>query len=133
LENTVQFAGPKSGIELQKAYDEADLFVLPSHTENFGMVVGEALVNGIPVITTQGTPWRDLLMKRCGWWIPISAEGIAGALIEATKMSDSSLEEMGQRGRRWIASDFSWDRTATKMMRLYERAVGNRACVVTNS
>ncbi|MEZ5591148.1 MAG: glycosyltransferase [Gammaproteobacteria bacterium] len=48
--------------------ESADLFVLPSFSENFGVVIAEALAHGVPVITTRGTPWKGLLQHGCGWW-----------------------------------------------------------------
>jgi len=55
------FTGPVYGGEKDALYRMADLFVLPSFTENFGVVVTDALSYGIPVITTKGTPWSELL------------------------------------------------------------------------
>lgn len=57
----VHFQGPLFGAQLASAYRDADLFVLPSFTENFGGVVVDAMSYGLPVITTKGTPWAELL------------------------------------------------------------------------
>lgn len=56
----VCFDGALFGENLLLAYHEADLFVLPSFTENFGGVVVDAMSHGVPVITTKGTPWAEL-------------------------------------------------------------------------
>ena len=50
----VEFSGPLEGDALRKAYEHADLFILPSHTENFGMAIAEAMAHGLPVLTTHG-------------------------------------------------------------------------------
>ncbi len=120
----IEFTGALSGEALDKAYQEADLFVLPSHTENFGMVVGEALSHGLPVITTHGAPWKLLEEESCGWWIPVSVDGIAAALDDATRRSPEVLTAMGERGRAVVAERFAWDRIAGEMIACYEWVLG---------
>ena len=56
------------GFAKEELYRRADFFVLPTFSENFGSVVAEALGYGVPVITTKGAPWEDLLNHKCGWW-----------------------------------------------------------------
>ena len=55
------FTGPVYGADKDALHRMTDLFVFPSFTENFGVVVTDALSYGIPVITTKGTPWQELL------------------------------------------------------------------------
>lgn len=124
LEADFEFAGALEGAALRKAYEEADLFILPSHTENFGMVVGEALAQGLPVITTYGAPWELLETKHCGWWVPISTDGIAAALEDATRKSPEELIAMGERGRAVVAERFSWDRIAREFVDCYRWILG---------
>src|SRR6185369_15513882 len=56
LERQVRFLGELWGDAKSQAFLDSDLFVLPSFSENFGLVIAEALAHGIPVITTQATP-----------------------------------------------------------------------------
>ena len=119
LEADFEFTGPLDGRELAKAYQSADLFVLPSYTENFGMVVVEALANSIPVIATNGTPWKSLLDHGCGWWSEISSSGIKVALAAATSLDAKELALMGNKGRQWVQRDFSWGQVAQSMESLY--------------
>ena len=60
LEEWVEVVGPLFGVAKEQAYREADLFVLPSYSENFGIVVAEAMGYGVPVLTTTGCPWREI-------------------------------------------------------------------------
>lgn len=115
----VAFAGPLYGREKNEAYRSADLFVLPTHSENFGMVVAEALAAGCPVVTTRGTPWSGLAEYRAGWWIDIGVEPLRIALHEAMSKEPSARAEMGARGRAWMARDFGWDRIAAEILHVY--------------
>jgi len=56
----IVFTGPVYGADKDALYRMADLLVLPTYSENFGVVVIEALAQGCPVITTKGTPWEEL-------------------------------------------------------------------------
>lgn len=113
------------GEEKDAAFREADVFVLPTLNENFGMVVAEALANGTPVITTKGAPWKGLVDNDCGWWIDQGVEPLAAALSSAMAMPRAVLDEMGERGRMWMVRDFSWERVATEMESVYQWCAGN--------
>ena len=67
LDGVVSFIGPIAGQTKQSAFFEADLFVLPTYSENFGVAVAEALAHGLPVLTTTGAPWSMLPARGCGW------------------------------------------------------------------
>ena len=101
------------------AYRQADLFVLPTLNENFAITVAEALAAGTPVIATKGAPWRGLQREGCGWWIDHGVEPLVAALAKAMAMRREALQEMGAKGRAWMARDFSWDRVARDMLDVY--------------
>lgn len=118
--NDWDFVGPKYGNELQREYDLADIFVLPSHSENFGSVVVEALAHGLPVITTKGTPWQELEAQKCGWWIDIGVAPLAKGLAEALALTDEKRHEMGERGHKLVEEKYTWDAVVTAMVKGYE-------------
>lgn len=119
LEAVFEFAGPTSDVGKWKFYEAADLFVLPSHSESFGLAIAEALASGVPVITTDATPWKEIEEKRAGWRIAPGADALTLALDEATRCSDTELKEMGERGREFVCLRFSWDTVALKMADLF--------------
>ena len=118
--NHVEFVGPLYGKEKSEAYNNADLFVLPTHSENFGMVVAEALSNECPAIVSRGAPWSGLEKEGCGWWISNNIESLKKALSIAMSLSENELKVMGSRGRLWMKRDFSWDRIAILMEEGYK-------------
>jgi glycosyltransferase involved in cell wall biosynthesis len=120
LADSIAIHGAASDDEKWKFFQDADLFVLPSYTENFGIVVAEALGCGLPVIATKGTPWRGLVENQCGWWIDVGVEPLEQALKEATALSADQRHELGRRGREYVAANFSWDSVAARMRAVYE-------------
>jgi glycosyltransferase involved in cell wall biosynthesis len=124
LSDAFEFLGPVSGSERWELLRSADLFVLPTHSENFGNVIGEALSCGVPVITTRGAPWEGIPRERCGWWVDADVDSLSAALGEATRIDDDERRRMGRRGRTWIRRDFSPMAITRKMLALYERLAG---------
>lgn len=116
---TIRFAGEVLGAEKTDLLAGASLFVLPSHSENFGMVIAEALAHGLPVVTTTGTPWAELVDHNCGWHVPPEQLSIATALQDAMSRPLEELHAMGERGRCWVQQDYSWDTVANMMLSTY--------------
>ncbi|WP_035614006.1 glycosyltransferase [Haloferula sp. BvORR071] len=120
----IRFSGSLDGAEKAAAFREASLFVLPTHSENFGIAVAEALAHGLPVITTHGAPWESLETERCGWWVAVDRDAIARALDDATRRAESELREMGGRGKEMVAARYSWDGIARDMLACYQWLLG---------
>lgn len=102
-----------------------DLLILPSHTENFGIVVAEALASGVPVVASHNTPWSRLRDERCGWWIGNDAETIATCLLEALRLPSGELRLMGRRGRDWMIREYGSTRVAEQMTAVYSWLKGD--------
>ena len=124
IENDFEFVGEVADEKKWDWYRSADLFVLPSKSENFGIVIAEALACGVPVIATRGTPWEDLTTHRCGWWTEIGAGPLADALNEAVRLTDEERDAMGRRGRKLVEENYTWSAAAKKMVDVYQWMLG---------
>lgn len=116
ISHRVHFSGHVGGKEKIRAFSDADICVVPSHTENFAMVVAEALAHGVPVIASRGTPWGDLIQHRCGLWVENTPISLARAI---TEMRRQNLSQMGDLGRQWMKECFSWEVIAERMHAVY--------------
>jgi glycosyltransferase involved in cell wall biosynthesis len=110
-----------------ECYVNADLFVLPTFSENFGLVIAEALSCAVPVITTRAAPWEELETHQCGWWIDTGEEPLIQALQAAFATPVDTLREMGRRGRQLIGDKYSWARPGQQMAEVYEWLAGRRS------
>lgn len=107
LQNDIRFVGAIAYAQRWAYYRHADLFVLPTYSENFGISVAEALGAGTPVITTRTAPWALLNDYRCGWWIDTGAKALTQALSQATELDNAQLAVMGTRGQTLVREHFT--------------------------
>ncbi|UZR28738.1 glycosyltransferase [Methylococcus mesophilus] len=115
----IEFVGGLYGAEKTQAYYNADLYILPSYSENFGVTVAEALAAGTPAIVSKGAPWGGLVTQQAGWWSDVSLDALVACLEDALGRSPDELEQMGLRGRNWMETEFSWTRIGAQMADTY--------------
>lgn len=118
--NNVRFLGFIMGKDLQKLVHSIDFQILPSKSENFGMVVPEALIQGVPVIASKGTPWSDLETFDCGWWVDNDIDTLISTLLIAINLSEQDRLGMGERGRTLVLRHYSIKSVSLRMKQLYE-------------
>jgi glycosyltransferase involved in cell wall biosynthesis len=134
LAGSVGMLGPQYGAAKEALFRSASLFVLPSLSENFGVVVLEALAYGVPVVATCGTPWQEVADTGAGWWVPGVHGSLAATLAEATRASPDELCDMGQRGRRLVEERYAWPAIRDGVQAAYDWILGcgsRPACVLT--
>ncbi|HVN44316.1 MAG TPA: glycosyltransferase [Steroidobacteraceae bacterium] len=120
LAGEFQFLGKLDASLKEATYRSADLFVLPSLSENFGVVVAEALSYGVPVLATRGTPWRRLAECGAGWWVEPSVEGLEQGLRAACSTTAAERARIGTAGRRLAQAELQWPAIAQRMVQCYE-------------
>lgn len=119
LAGQVQMLGPVLSERKKHLFEDSDVALVPSYTENFGIVVAESLAHGVPVIASKGTPWSRLVQMKCGLWVDNDPASLADAIRTISSMP---LQEMGLRGREWMLSEFSWRSVTNKMLALYQQS-----------
>lgn len=115
----IHFVGEVLGEEKNLTFGAADLFVLPSSSENFGIVVLEAMAAGTPVMVTETTPWSVVNDRSAGYCLPLNREQFVTA-INAVLSDSEKLREMGQSARS-IAEEYSWEAIARENLECYRQ------------
>lgn len=122
----IEFSGALYGGPKWQAYVDADLFVLPTYSENFGMSVAEAMGAGTPVIVTKGAPWGGLEAHGAGQWIDIGIDPLVASLETMLSHPTEYLAAMGHRGRAWMLSEYSWASIGPQMIEVYDYLLGQK-------
>lgn len=123
--SNVRFTGFISGQEKEDALSSLSVLAMPSEFENFGNVIVEGLVRGIPCIATTGAPWKDLVDFKCGWWVKYNQTAITEAVKSALETSAEELDAMGERGKLLMKDKYSIEAVAKQMKAVYEWILGS--------
>jgi glycosyltransferase involved in cell wall biosynthesis len=115
----ITMCGPFYGDRKFHEYAQADLYVLPSHSENFGVSVAESLASGTPTVVTTATPWGAIRERNAGWACGANVKDLEATLQEAMKQDPVKLSKMGEIGRKWMIEEYSWASIAQKMQSFY--------------
>ncbi len=119
LHDLTVFPGFVQGEDKWQLLREADVFVLPSYQENFGIAVVEALAAGLPVVMSHRVNiYREIVEAGAGVVTELAPEALAATIDEL--LSNLSLrQEMGQKGRQIASARFSWEAITSEMQRVY--------------
>ena len=120
-------AGFVTGDRKASLLQQADLFVLPSYYENFGIAVAEAMASGTPVVISDGVYiWQDVQQAEAGWVASLTVE----SLKETLRLALSNGEERrlrGERAKEYALSHYSWDAIAQQTIAAYKEILSERA------
>ena len=125
IQNWINAAGAQDrvavfdGTDQPAPYAVASLFLLPSHSENFALVIAEAMAAGVPALVTDTTPWSALNTDDRGWCVPWA--DFHRTLMIAMAEGPQRLSERGQRARAWVLQEFSWEKSAQKLTAFYQQ------------
>lgn len=117
--NSIKFLGAVVSPQKERLLATSSVLVLPSKSENFGLVILEALAQATPVICSVGTPWQEVVEQGCGLWVQPAVSDFKGALNRFLSLPTAERVSMGRRGQRWARATFSLEHTVAKMTTLY--------------
>ena len=116
----VKLLGMLKGENKRKALSASEFFVLPSYSENFGVVIGEALAAGLPTLTTRGTPWNSINEFSCGQQIELNKVNLTKALDDMLLLDENELVTMSSNAKKLIKEKYSWHTQAEKFSKALE-------------
>lgn len=123
IADKVIFAGYLGLEKVKQAYVDADVFVLPSYTENFGMTVVEAMACGCPVvISDQVNIWREVKEDGAGRVVGLDPLEIAEAICRVLQ-DKKGAEEMGRCGRLAAERCYSWPQIVEPLTDVYRKLI----------
>ena len=107
LEHKIRFLGHREGREKQELLAAATFTFMPSHTENFGIVVMEGLAQGTPAVASTGTPWAILEERSAGYWVDNDAATLAETVDRILSLDAKELERMNENALQLAREEFS--------------------------
>ncbi len=125
LNKNIIFLGPVEGEDLITLYKNSYIFVLPTFSENFGIVVAEALSYGLPVITTTGTPWEILEDENCGWYIEPNVDDLMKSLKEASNLDNDNYEIKSKNAIN-LSKSYNWEKISKSFLDIYLWILGDK-------
>lgn len=100
----------------------ASLLALPSHQENFGLCVMEALAHSVPVLVSPNVNLAaEIVAANAGWVAALDEDALAEKLVEALG-NDDELAKRGRAGKQ-LSQKYSWENAATELVKLYENCL----------
>jgi glycosyltransferase involved in cell wall biosynthesis len=123
LSNQTTFSGFVTGKDKDLLLQGADIFVLPSFSENFGIAVAEALSHGLPVIITpdiQIAP--EISTANAGLIVPGEEEAIANAIAQLIATPEQRYQ-LAENGKKLVKQRYSWDAIACQLTQVYRTII----------
>jgi glycosyltransferase involved in cell wall biosynthesis len=122
----IDFLGHKRGEEKYQLLANAYCMVMPSHTENFGIVVTEALTQGTPVIASTGTPWKVLSDRKAGFWSSNEVEPLAETLNQMADLDAETYEQYRANAAK-LVEEYDITKNSRKWELIYQKLLGTNA------
>ena len=122
IDRSILFTGPLYGQDKLTAYVDADIFVLPSSYEIFGITALEAMACGTPVIITDRCGIAEMVKDKAGLVVPCDMGQLRDALRQMLD-NDELRREYSKKGKKLVLEKFNWERVAEQVERVYEEVL----------
>ena len=113
-----------SGSDKEALMQSANLLILPSYSENFGNVVLESMIRGVPVVVTEEVGAKDVVIEANGG-IVVAAEQLGASINELLSDTERRVV-MAKQGKDWVSENLTWDKVAVQMEQCYSEILGQR-------
>ncbi|SEQ51540.1 glycosyltransferase family 4 protein [Neolewinella agarilytica] len=123
LNHKIEFLGHRAGVEKEKLLAGAWFKIMPSHTENFGIVAMEAMAQGTPVVASLGTPWQILEEKEAGYWVDNSPESLQETVEKILRLSPEKVAELSANALKLAREEFSIYENVNEWETAYQTAI----------
>ena len=125
IENNVIFTGMITGKDKTAVYQDSDVFVLPSYSENFGMAVVEAMYFGLPVVITEEVGISPEIRKNnAGLVVKKDEDQIAGAILKIFQ-NENFAKDLGERGKKLVSQKYVMSKIADEWVEAYKNIINN--------
>ncbi|MCB0484569.1 MAG: glycosyltransferase [Flavobacteriaceae bacterium] len=112
---TTEISGPSA----RTVFTVADIFSLPSHQEGFSIALLEAASEGLPLLITDMCHMQEVADEGAGVVVPVTVDGLEEGLRKLLSLDDAALAEMGRRAAGVIATRYTWESVAARLIAVY--------------
>jgi glycosyltransferase involved in cell wall biosynthesis len=120
LNTKVAFVGHAAGIAKQKLLAAAYFLIMPSHTENFGIVVAEALAQNTPAVASIHTPWQILETRQAGFWVDNQVDSLAACIDRILELSPEEYQQIQANTRSLVVEELDIHANISKWEQVYQ-------------
>ena len=117
----------------RQAFNDADVFVLSSYTENFGVAIVEAMACGMPVVISDRVNiWREISDAEAGLVTKCNADDVYKGMSMLLKDRDLRVK-LGRNARELVAERYTWDKNIDLMIDVYAKIIKGKLSTVVKS
>ena len=121
LDQKIRFLGHRDGREKEELLAASWFTFMPSHTENFGIVVMEGLAQGTPAVASTGTPWKVLEEQHAGYWVDNDPATLTATVEKILALPAEELEQMNKNAYRLAREEFSIHANISEWEEAYQK------------